>query len=111
MGINPAWKPWEINPATISAGSGAGVAALVEWLDGAVGRLQDLLDREKALVFRGFGITEGQLDPVTDRLLPNRLAYVHGNSPRTKVGDNVYTSTEYPEAGSMRCVRPTTARS
>jgi alpha-ketoglutarate-dependent taurine dioxygenase len=31
-----------------------------------------------------------------DQVLPNRLAYVHGNSPRTKVGDNVYTSTEYP---------------
>ena len=32
-----------------------------------------------------------------DLLLPNRLAYVHGNSPRTKVGRHVYTSTEYPQ--------------
>ncbi|MFD4540072.1 TauD/TfdA family dioxygenase [Streptomyces bauhiniae] len=95
MGMNPAWKPCEINPDSISAGSGAGVAALVDWLDGTSG-LRDVLDREKALVFRGFGVTEEQLDPVMDRLLPNRLAYVHGNSPRTKVGDNVYTSTEYP---------------
>lgn len=95
MGINPAWKPCEINPDAISAGSGAGVSALVEWLDSTSG-LRDLLDREKALVFRGFGVTEERLDPVMDRLLPNRLAYVHGNSPRTKVGDNVYTSTEYP---------------
>lgn len=31
-----------------------------------------------------------------NHLLPRRLAYVHGNSPRTKVGANVYTSTEYP---------------
>ncbi|MFD9394246.1 TauD/TfdA family dioxygenase [Streptomyces sp. NPDC060000] len=95
MGINPAWKPCEISPDSISAGSGAGVAALAEWLD-ATPDLQGLLDREKALVFRGFGVTEDQLGPVMDRLLPNRLAYVHGNSPRTKVGDNIYTSTEYP---------------
>lgn len=39
----------------------------------------------------------GALDDVLDLLLPNRLAYVHGNSPRTKVGSNVYTSTEYPQ--------------
>jgi alpha-ketoglutarate-dependent taurine dioxygenase len=36
---------------------------------------------------------------VFDLALPNRLAYVHGNAPRTKVGDNVYTAAEYP-AGS-----------
>lgn len=24
------------------------------------------------------------------------MPYVHGNSPRTKVGGNLYTSTEYP---------------
>ncbi|CAM5542248.1 hypothetical protein SVIOM74S_07085 [Streptomyces violarus] len=55
------------------------------------------LVKEKALIFRGFGVTQEELDPVMDELLPNRLAYVHGNSPRTKVGKNVYTSTEYPQ--------------
>lgn len=59
--------------------------------------LGELLVQEKALVFRGFGVTPGSLDGVLDLLLPNRLAYVHGNSPRTKVGSNVYTSTEYPQ--------------
>ncbi|WP_062433301.1 TauD/TfdA family dioxygenase [Herbidospora daliensis] len=58
--------------------------------------VDDLLVDKKALVFRGFGVTEATLDPPMDLLLPNRLAYVHGNSPRTKVGQNVYTSTEYP---------------
>ncbi|MDB1090335.1 TauD/TfdA family dioxygenase [Streptomyces sp. ACA25] len=55
-----------------------------------------LLVERKALVFRGFGIGPEELEPLMHALLPNRLAYVHGNSPRTKVGDNVYTSTEYP---------------
>ncbi|EPH45252.1 TauD/TfdA family dioxygenase [Streptomyces aurantiacus] len=59
--------------------------------------LTRLLTQEKGLVFRGFGVTPERLDEILDLLLPNRLAYVHGNSPRTKVGSNVYTSTEYPQ--------------
>ena len=47
-------------------------------------------------MLRDFHVAEDDLDRVFDQLLPNRLAYVHGNTPRTKVGDNVYTSTEYP---------------
>ncbi|MFD5254707.1 TauD/TfdA family dioxygenase [Streptomyces bobili] len=55
-----------------------------------------MLTEEKALLFRGFDITLDTHGRITDALLPHRLAYVHGNSPRTKVGENVYTSTEYP---------------
>ncbi|ATZ23944.1 TauD/TfdA family dioxygenase [Streptomyces lavendulae] len=56
-----------------------------------------LLLAHKALVFRGFGLTADTVDRALDLILRNRLAYVHGNSPRTKVGDNLYTSTEYPQ--------------
>ncbi|MFG2760238.1 TauD/TfdA family dioxygenase [Streptomyces wuyuanensis] len=55
-----------------------------------------MLTEEKALTFRGFGITPDTHGRIADALLPRRLAYMHGNSPRTKVGENVYTSTEYP---------------
>ncbi len=91
MGTGTGWKPYEIYPET----GAADVEGLLSRLD-AEGDPEALLDREKALVFRGFGVTEERVDEVLDRLLPNRLAYVHGNSPRTKVGKNVYTSTEYP---------------
>ncbi|GHJ48841.1 hypothetical protein Cs7R123_61830 [Catellatospora sp. TT07R-123] len=87
------WTPTEITPAD------AGVAATAEGLAGYLRDHPDLgglLTERKALVFRGFGVTPQTLDPVMDLLLPHRLAYVHGNSPRTKVGANVYTSTEYP---------------
>ncbi|MET7732917.1 TauD/TfdA family dioxygenase [Streptomyces sp. NPDC005402] len=60
-------------------------------------RLTELLTEHKALVFRGFGVTPDSIEPVLDRLLPNRLPYVHGNSPRTRVRGNLYTSTEYPQ--------------
>jgi Taurine catabolism dioxygenase TauD, TfdA family len=93
MNGNGSWKPLEIGPADV--GAPASRDGLIEYLNGGVD-LGALLTKEKAVVFRGFGVTAETLDPVMDLLLPNRLAYVHGNSPRTKVGQNVYTSTEYP---------------
>lgn len=92
MTENASWKPLEITPES------AGVAATVDGLVDHIAALdvERALTAEKALVFRGFGVRPDTLDRVMDPLLPNRLAYVHGNSPRTKVGANVYTSTEYP---------------
>ncbi|MBT2675723.1 TauD/TfdA family dioxygenase, partial [Streptomyces sp. ISL-14] len=87
------WKPLEITPASVGAEAGAeGLAAYLDTLPDLAG----LLVGERALVFRGFGVDPDELDTVMDRVLPDRAAYVHGNSPRTKVGRNVYTSTEYP---------------
>ncbi|MWA14447.1 TauD/TfdA family dioxygenase [Streptomyces sp. BA2] len=87
------WKPLEITPASVGAKPGA--EGLAAYLD-ALPDLAERLTEERALVFRGFGVDPDELDTVMDRLLPDRAAYVHGNSPRTKVGRNVYTSTEYP---------------
>ncbi|MEU0677660.1 TauD/TfdA family dioxygenase [Streptomyces sp. NPDC006172] len=87
------WAPFEVTPGDL--GVAAGAEALAEQL--AEMDLDGLLVREKAVVFRGFKVPPEGLDPVLDRMLPRRLAYVHGNSPRTKVGSNVYTSTEYPQ--------------
>ncbi|WP_424187032.1 TauD/TfdA family dioxygenase [Actinokineospora sp. G85] len=86
------WTPTEIRPRDV--GARACVEGLVEHLRAI--DLDELLTRSKVLVFRGFGVTEDALGGVLDLVLPNRLAYVHGNTPRTKVGENVYTSTEYP---------------
>lgn len=89
-----SWRPLELAPADV--GVEASAEALAEHLASVRAEFDALLVDNKAVVFRGFGVTTETLDPVMDRLLSNRLAYVHGNSPRTKVGDNVYTSTEYP---------------
>ncbi|MEV4664980.1 TauD/TfdA family dioxygenase [Micromonospora echinofusca] len=92
MNEHASWKPLEITPeSTGCAPSAEGLVDHLRELD-----LAQVLTAEKALVFRGFGVRPETLDPVMDLLLPRRLAYVHGNSPRTKVGRNVYTSTEYP---------------
>jgi alpha-ketoglutarate-dependent taurine dioxygenase len=95
MDANTEWAPLEIGPESSDDRSTATTEALQRRID-EIPDLEALLDEKKALVFRGFQLTEDQLAPIMDRVLPERLAYVHGNSPRTKVGDNVYTSTEYP---------------
>jgi alpha-ketoglutarate-dependent taurine dioxygenase len=93
MDTHMNWRPLEITPEEVH------VAASAEGLTGYLADqtlIDKLLTENKALVFRGFHVSPQTLDAVMDGVLPNRLAYVHGNSPRTKVGDNVYTSTEYP---------------
>jgi len=93
MDDHTTWRPQEITPDDVHvAPSAEGLAGYLA--DKAL--IDKLLIENKALVFRGFHVSPQTLDAVMDALLPNRLAYVHGNSPRTKVGDNVYTSTEYP---------------
>lgn len=63
--------------------------------------LGSMLAAHKAIVFGGFDIGLADLNFVIDHVLPNRLAYRHGNTPRTNTGDNVYTSTEYPADQSI----------
>jgi len=90
--MNQNWKPRELIPDEL--GTVPSTAALLDHLRGL--DLAGLLAAEKALVLRGFAVNPAELDEVLDALLPDRLAYVHGNSPRTRVGRNIYTSTEYP---------------
>ncbi|MFE3249563.1 TauD/TfdA family dioxygenase [Streptomyces sp. NPDC059209] len=87
------WRPKVISPEDRAVSPTAD--GLTEVL-GDGGPVAELLAEHAALVLRGFGITPKTLERVMPLLLADRLAYVHGNSPRTKVGQNVYTSTEYP---------------
>ncbi|MGX1756544.1 TauD/TfdA family dioxygenase [Streptomyces lydicus] len=94
MNATPSWTPLVITPqSTDVEASAAGLLKVI----GDTATIDDQLVKEKALIFRGFGVSQVELEPVLDEVLPKRLAYVHGNSPRTKIGKNVYTSTEYPQ--------------
>lgn len=90
MNAVASWRPREIRSDAVDAGP-SGLLTYVQNVD-----LDKLLLQEKALLFRGFKTSAETYDETCTALLPNRLPYVHGNSPRTKVGQNIYTSTEYP---------------
>ncbi|MFJ5310265.1 TauD/TfdA family dioxygenase [Streptomyces sp. NPDC088350] len=95
MSGETAWAPHEITPVDVGVdASSQGLYAYLRELPS----LSELLIGNKAVVFRGFGVAPETLDPLLETILENRLPYVHGNSPRSKVGDNIYTSTEYPAA-------------
>lgn len=90
MNTAQRWRPREITPPD----AGVEPSGLLTYLRGV--DLDKLLQQEKALLFRGFNLSAEKYDDTCAALLPNRLPYVNGNSPRTKVGRDIYTSTEYP---------------
>jgi alpha-ketoglutarate-dependent taurine dioxygenase len=61
-----------------------------QWLDTE-------LYKHGALLFRGFDISDVSVfEFVIAQFKEQSLHYAGGNSPRTRLGKNVYTSTEYP---------------
>lgn len=59
--------------------------------------LQALLTRAGGVLFRGFGATEAEFADVVG-VLCEPLPYVYRSTPRTEVGERIYTATEYPAA-------------
>jgi alpha-ketoglutarate-dependent taurine dioxygenase len=59
--------------------------------------LEANLHQYGGVLFRGFSVqTVEEFEHVANQALPQLKPYVEGQSPRKKVGDNVYTSTEFP---------------
>lgn len=61
------------------------------------GALEELLLEHGAILFRGFGVASMETFRDCTELLSGAAAsYIDGNSPRTKLSESIYTSTEYP---------------
>ena len=59
--------------------------------------LRQMLHRHGGVLFRGFLVREiDEFQKISRAVIPELKAYVEGQSPRKKVADNVYTSTEFP---------------
>ncbi|MFN0051912.1 MAG: TauD/TfdA family dioxygenase [Planctomycetales bacterium] len=70
---------------------------LVQLIRERKGWIDDMLHRYGGVLFRGFSLpTVEDFQCVSQAALPALKPYVEGQSPRTKVADNVYTSTEFP---------------
>ncbi|GES37423.1 SyrP-like protein [Rhodococcus aetherivorans] len=92
------WQPLVVLPTAYD------VAPTPQGLSDLIGNGLDvdgLLTEHRALLFKGFDITRDTLDGAIDLFLPNRAAYTHGNTPRSNLGGNIYTSTEYPADQSI----------
>jgi alpha-ketoglutarate-dependent taurine dioxygenase len=70
---------------------------LVAWAARERENLEQKLLQYGAILFRGFSVLSvEQFDQVIAALSPGALEYMFRASPRTRVGGNIYTSTDYP---------------
>ena len=70
---------------------------LIELIDAKRGWIESRLLIHGGLLFRGFAVEgSGCFHEVAQACLPELKPYIEGQSPRTRVDANVYTSTEFP---------------
>jgi alpha-ketoglutarate-dependent taurine dioxygenase len=81
-------------PNIIEAGS---LRDLSTWFSDYRQTVDEALDRNGAVLFRGFDIrTEGQFGEFVRDYSKDVLEYVNRSTPRTDVGKGIYTASEYP---------------
>ena len=98
----PRLLPRPYTPEDLDPDAPASLPVLQEWIDSNRSRFESDLLRCGGVLFRGFQIGSAEaFQTIVERLGANLLNYVVGNSPRTKVSDKVYTSTEYPATESI----------
>lgn len=70
---------------------------LQAWLVDNKHHIEQLLLVHGALLFRGFGVESAEQFQEIARIFCGKFGdYAGGNSPRTRVGSHLFTSTEYP---------------
>lgn len=86
------WLPRVIRPALDGVD-------LVAWLEPNRQRLQESVQRDGAILFRGFDVSSvDRFERVITAACGQALRYTERSSPRSEVKGNVYTSTDYPPA-------------
>lgn len=69
----------------------------VSWAQHNAALMASDLTAHGAILFRNFGLGSAEeFERFSRTVLPYRVNYVEGSSPRMSVSDKVYTSTEYP---------------
>ena len=86
-------------PLVVRAGEGESWETLRARLAAERARLERQVARVGAILYRGFDVrTPRALAELVQAAGGTSMRYVGGDSPRTDVGDGVYTSTECPPA-------------
>src|SRR5262245_44448897 len=70
---------------------------LIAWAESDKDRIQAILLRHGAILFRGFGIQSAtEFERFIAAVSGQPLPYTERSSPRTRVNGAIYSSTEYP---------------
>ncbi|CAN2534187.1 hypothetical+protein [Methylocapsa aurea] len=75
---------------------------LADWTAGRTEQLTELATRHGAVLLRGFSLTDVQdFEKCVENVCGAALEYRFRASPRTEIGHNVYTATDYPADQSI----------
>jgi alpha-ketoglutarate-dependent taurine dioxygenase len=86
------WFPRVVRPALDGVD-------LLAWLGQNRQHIQEKLQRDGAILFRGFDVSSvDKFEQVITAACGQALRYTERSSPRSEVKGNVYTSTDYPPA-------------
>ncbi|MFK0289758.1 TauD/TfdA family dioxygenase [Streptomyces sp. NPDC090442] len=69
---------------------------LTHWAARSTRRVRTWLDAHGAVLFRGFGVDLDRFGTVLRALAGDPSPYLERSSPRTALGDRVYTATDHP---------------
>jgi non-ribosomal peptide synthase protein (TIGR01720 family) len=70
---------------------------LSEWAANNLERIEDLLSNHAAALFRGFAVNSiDDFSRFIRAISPELMEYRERSTPRTELGNSIYTSTEYP---------------
>src|SRR5215472_8202806 len=90
-------KPGESHTKATRGSQPASALNLTAWSSENRAYLESALVKSGAILFRGFAMRSPQdLEELVSSLTPQMLNYIEGSSPRTRLTEKVYTSTEYP---------------
>lgn len=85
-------------PLVIEPIDNCSLTFLIDWLNNNRATCHEWLLKHGALLFRGFEIeTAEDFGRVARVVEPQLLGYVEGDSPRQRVSEKIYTSTQYPQ--------------
>jgi alpha-ketoglutarate-dependent taurine dioxygenase len=90
------------HPLVVTPRADATADALCEYLTANRGGLRQLLLEHGGLLFRGFRVVgPADFKRCAESFGAQPFEYVGGNSPRSRIGADVYTSTEYPPSEAI----------
>jgi alpha-ketoglutarate-dependent taurine dioxygenase len=97
MKVDSLFSAAEHHPVVITPDGDSSLQALHDYLGENEDQVQQWLLRHGGILFRGFGLDGAEgFRSSAERLGGRPFDYIGGNSPRSRVSTDVYTSTEYP---------------
>lgn len=97
MKVSPLFSTSARQPVVVTPDADASLHALNDYLSNNQHEIKEMLLKHGGVLFRGFGLNGAQdFHNCSQKLGALPFGYVGGDSPRSRVVADVFTSTEYP---------------